>query len=230
MLFGSPEQRREAAIEKREDRPEGAYGLASAVLETKRWDADITERFAEDRSYWDASRQVKYYLERTPEDLSWGILTNGRTWRLYGTKEYGTGAYYEVDLVQLLESGNLEQFKYFYVFLRPAAFRGASGETFLDRIWVESENAARQLGEDLQDNVFTALGVLGTGFVETNSLTIDSRRRPRDRVRRELQPRSAAPGDNRGGRRGGHRASVRTRVQYVCHRDVEPARRPLFTC
>jgi hypothetical protein len=89
VLFGSPEQRREAAIEKREDRPEGAYGLASAVLETKRWDADITERFAEDRSYWDASRQVKYYLERTPEDLSWGILTNGRTWRLYGTKSTG---------------------------------------------------------------------------------------------------------------------------------------------
>ena len=70
VLFGSPEQRCEAAIEKREDRPEGAYGLASAVLETKRWDADFTERFAEDRSYRDASHQVKYYLERTPEDLN----------------------------------------------------------------------------------------------------------------------------------------------------------------
>jgi hypothetical protein len=73
----------------------------------------------------------------------------------------------------LLESGNLEQFKYFYVFFWPAAFRGASGETFLDRVQAESESTAQQLGEDLQDNVFTALRVLGTGFVETNSLTID---------------------------------------------------------
>ena len=52
-------------------------------------------------------------------------------------------------------------------------FRGASGETFLDRVWAESESAAQELGTDLQDNVFTALGVLGTGFTETNSLRID---------------------------------------------------------
>jgi hypothetical protein len=127
VLFGSPERRREAAIEKREGRPEGAYGLASAVLEAKQWDANFTERFAEDRSYRDASHQVKYYLERTPEDLSWGILTNGRTWRLYGTKEYETGTYYEIDLVQLLESGNIEAFKYFMYSSdrRPFAARAA---------------------------------------------------------------------------------------------------------
>ena len=52
-------------------------------------------------------------------------------------------------------------------------FRGASGETFLDRVWAESESAAQELGTDLQDNVFTALGVLGTGFTEANSLRID---------------------------------------------------------
>nr|WP_239639448.1 TaqI-like C-terminal specificity domain-containing protein [Halobiforma nitratireducens] len=37
----------------------------------------------------------------------------------------------------------------------------------------ESETVAQELGEDLQDNVFTALRVLGRGFVETNDLEID---------------------------------------------------------
>jgi hypothetical protein len=59
------------------------------------------------------------------------------------------------------------------LFFQPAAFRGSSGETFLDRVWAESETAAQQLGADLQDNVFTALGVLGTGFAATNELRID---------------------------------------------------------
>src|SRR5699024_7164672 len=99
-------------------------------------------------------------------------LTNGKKWRLYGTKDYETETYYEVDLVDLLESGSVEVFKYFYVFFRPAAFRESAGTTFLDTVWSESETAAQELGEDLQDNVFTALRVLGEGFVAKNDLHI----------------------------------------------------------
>ncbi len=40
-------------------------------------------------------------------------------------------------------------------------------------MWSESETVAQELGEDLQDNVFTAVRVLGRGFVETNDLEID---------------------------------------------------------
>nr|WP_050034247.1 N-6 DNA methylase [Halorubrum halophilum] len=40
-------------------------------------------------------------------------------------------------------------------------------------MWSESETAAQELGEDLQDNVFRALRVLGKGFVESNDLEID---------------------------------------------------------
>jgi hypothetical protein len=102
------------------------------------------------------------------------VLTNGRKWRLYGTNDYETQTYYEVDLPELLERGDLEAFKYFYVFFRLAAFRESAGATFLDEVWSESETASQELGEDLQDNVFTALRVLGRGFVETNDdLTID---------------------------------------------------------
>lgn len=143
------------------------------LTEAKQWDADFTTRFSEQRPYRNASHQIKHYLEQTPENIQWGILTNGRKWRLYGTNDYETQTYYEVDLPELLEQDNLEAFKYFYLFFRPAAFRESVGTTFLNEVWSESETAAQELGEDLQDNVFTALRILGHGFVETNGLNID---------------------------------------------------------
>ncbi|WP_142857853.1 Eco57I restriction-modification methylase domain-containing protein [Salinigranum halophilum] len=173
LLFESDEVRRDASLRKRDGEVEAMYGLASAVLEAKQWGADFTKRFAETRSYRDASHQIKYYLEHTPERLQWGILTDGKKWRLYGTKDYATETYYEVDLPELLMSGDVEKFKYFYLFFRPEAFREVSGTSFLETVWNESETAAQELGEDLQDNVFTALRVLGEGFIETNDLSID---------------------------------------------------------
>jgi hypothetical protein len=145
LLFESGDTRRGAALKKKKGDAEAMYGLASAVLEAKQWDADFSQRFSEHRSYRDASHQTKYYLERTPEDLQWGILTDGRKWRLYGTKDYATETYYEVDLPELIESGDLEAFKYFYVFFRPEAFRETSGTSFLDTVWSESETAAQEL-------------------------------------------------------------------------------------
>ena len=174
LLFEDDTARRDAAevylsTDDTTDLFEGGLGL----VEAKQWDADFTERFSEERPYRNASHQVKHYLERTPENIQWSILTNGRKWRLYGTKDYETQTYYEVDLPALLEEDNLEKFKYFYVFFRPAVFRESAGTTFLDTVWSESETASQELGEDLQNNVFTALRVLGRGFIEANDLAID---------------------------------------------------------
>jgi len=173
LLFGSSDDRIEATERQSAGDLEAMYGRSLGVLEAKRWDADFEKRFHEDRQYRDASHQIKYYLERTPDTVQWGILTDGRKWRLYGTKDYETGTYYEVDLPELLERGDTEAFKRFFVFFRAAAFRESAGTTLLDTVWSESEAAAEDLGEDLQDNVFTALRVLGRGFVETNDLDID---------------------------------------------------------
>ncbi|WP_066418716.1 Eco57I restriction-modification methylase domain-containing protein [Halorubrum aethiopicum] len=181
LLYESSEARRGAAERKLQHDQEGMFSRASALLEAKQWGHDFEKRFSEERSYRDASHQVKYYLERTPGDLQWGILTDGRKWRLYGTKDYETQTYYEVDLPELLESGDLQQFKYFYCFFRPEAFVEVAGTSFLETVWSESETAAQELGEDLQDNVFTALRVLGKGFVESNDLNID----PEDETERE---------------------------------------------
>jgi type I restriction-modification system DNA methylase subunit len=173
LLFESVEDRRDAQNLKATGNAAGAFGQASALLEAKQWDADFSTRFSEERPYRDASHQVKHYLERTPQNLQWGILTNGRRWRLYGTKDYETETFYEVDLPELIESGDVQRFKYFFCFFRPDAFHESAGTTFLDTVWKESERASQELGEDLQDNVFTALRMLGKGFAHTNDLDID---------------------------------------------------------
>jgi type I restriction-modification system DNA methylase subunit len=174
LLFESREVRADAARRRKDGETEAMFGKASAVLEAKQWGADFDERFSERRSYRDASHQIKYYLERTPEETKWGILTNGKQWRLYGTKDYATETFYEVDLPELLETGDLETFKYFYAFFRPEAFTETAGTSFLDTVWNESETAAQELGEDLQDSVFTALRILAEGFIETNDLDISA--------------------------------------------------------
>lgn len=174
LLFDGSETRRTAAeIYRESDETVDLFDRAVGIVEAKRWGADFSATFDERRPYRNASHQIKHYLERTPPSIQWGILTNGRTWRLYGTDDYETRTYYEVDLPALLETGSLEEFKYFYAFFRSAAFQGPTGRTFLDAVHAESETAAQELGADLQDNVFTALRVLGRGFVETNALDID---------------------------------------------------------
>ncbi|MFB1064040.1 Eco57I restriction-modification methylase domain-containing protein [Natrinema sp. H-ect4] len=174
LLFEDTAARRDAAeVYLSSEDTADLFDRGVGLVEAKQWNADFTARFSDQRPYRNASHQIKHYLERTPERIQWGVLTNGRKWRLYGTKDYETQTYYEVDLPELLERGDLDAFKYFYAFFRPDAFRESGGTTFLDSVWSESETVAQELGEDLQDNVFTAVRVLGRGFVETNDLAID---------------------------------------------------------
>jgi hypothetical protein len=175
LLFESTSHRRDAAeVYLRTEDTTDLFKHGVGLVEAKQWDAAFNIEFSEQRPYRNASHQTKHYLENTPPNIQWGVLTNGRKWRLYGTNDYETQTYYEVDLPALLENGDLERFKYFFVFFRSGAFHESGGTTFLDEVWSESETASQELGESLQDNVFTALRVLGRGFVETNdNLDID---------------------------------------------------------
>jgi type I restriction-modification system DNA methylase subunit len=174
LLLDSETDARDAAMLEQAGDHVAMYKRGMGILEAKQWGADFSQKFSEGRNYRDASHQIKYYLERTPEPVRWGILTDGKKWRLYGTKDYETETYYEVDLQELLESGTLEEFKRFFVFFRAEALRESGGTTLLDEVWSESETAAQELGEDLQDDVFTALRIVGRGFIEYNDLDIDS--------------------------------------------------------
>jgi hypothetical protein len=170
LLFSSPNIRRRA---RNLGNMNETYKKSLGFLEAKQWDEDL-ERSYVGRPYPNASSQIRHYLDRTPENIRWGFLTNGRKWRIYSNRVYETQIYYEVDLIELITNGTLSDFKYFYIFFHRDALTGAIGESFLDKVYRESEIYAEQLGENLQDNVFTALRVLGEGFVECNDLNVTS--------------------------------------------------------
>jgi hypothetical protein len=111
------------------------------------------------------SFQIDVYLRDTAP--KWAILTSGRFWRLYHeTTSYKLDSFYEVDLPGLLASGDLENFKYFYLFFRREAFgRTVDGGSFLDMVREGSVAYAQEIGEDLQENVYRAMKILAQGFL-----------------------------------------------------------------
>jgi hypothetical protein len=98
------------------------------------------------------------------EIAPWGIVTNGKIWRLYSAQAHSRATnYYEIDLEETLASPDPGQaFRYFYLFFRAEAYetgeRAISGEvqelTFLDALREESSLYAQELGDRLKERVF----------------------------------------------------------------------------
>lgn len=111
------------------------------------------------------SFQIDVYLRDTPP--KWGILSNGRLWRLYHeSTSYKLDSFYEVDLPALLAAGDPEDFKYFYLFFRRSAFpKAVDADSFLDRVRDGSLAFAQEIQEDLQKNVYRAMKILAEGFL-----------------------------------------------------------------
>ncbi|WP_246259711.1 hypothetical protein [Oxynema aestuarii] len=151
------------------------YHKVTAIAEAKYWERalskvsknDKRDRFKNDNP----SFQIVNYLTGTGVD--WGVLTNGREWRLY----YRQGSSkakesYQIDLVEILESEKdepeqLEKFKYFWLFFRRDAFvKDAYGKTFLDRVREESTTYATEVEAELKKLVFERVFPdLAGGFV-----------------------------------------------------------------
>ena len=158
---------------------EEAYAAeALTVGEVKRWDTPLGKKRKgggpsfEDRN---PSWQIDYYVRAT--GLDWGILTNGRLWRLvHEDTSHRLQIYYEVDLVQLLEEADPDRMRYFTLFFCQAAFRpDRLGRVFLDDALAASNAYAVELEEDLEENVYHALERLMQGFLDlpTNNLVAD---------------------------------------------------------
>lgn len=144
------------------------YQNAVAVADAKRWGRPLDTRGSgeHERDFENPSYQIHVYLQETP--TRWAVLTDGKKWRLYyGPTSHRLDSYYEIDLPTVLEKGDLEDFKNFYLFFRHEAFlEDSSGECFLDEVYSESNIFAQELGEDLQDNIYEAIKVLSEGFMQ----------------------------------------------------------------
>jgi hypothetical protein len=143
------------------------YRHAVAVGDAKSWKISLDKSRKGQGSFemQNPSYQIDVYLRDTAP--KWAILTSGRFWRLYHeTTSYKLDYYYEVDLPALLAAGDIENFKYFYLFFRREAFgQTVDGGCFLDRVREESVAYAQEIGEDLKENVYRAMKILAQGFL-----------------------------------------------------------------
>ncbi|GAB4279910.1 MAG: hypothetical protein Kow0080_32410 [Candidatus Promineifilaceae bacterium] len=167
-LFANAAQKAEA--DKHIKNEDAFYPRALAIAEAKYWERPLTKQHADsNRAQFDnrnPSHQIVSYLIGTGVD--WGILTNGRFWRLYYRGASSTAnEFYEVDLVELLESGDPEAFKTFWLFFRKEAFvKGKDGRNFLERVRDGSTTYARAVSDQLKDRVFDEVfPLLAGGFV-----------------------------------------------------------------
>jgi hypothetical protein len=169
-VFFPDEATRQAAVsaQRTEDYTAGAL----AVGEVKRWDTALSKKRKGGGASFEAqnpSWQVDYYVRAT--GLGWGILSNGRLWRLvHKDSSQRLSIYYEVDLVDLLSHGDVGAMRYFTLFFRQAAFRpDAQGRIFLDDALAASNAYAVALEEDLEQNVYQALEHLMQGFLDLSA-------------------------------------------------------------
>jgi hypothetical protein len=131
--------------------------------DAKRWTASLDKERSADEN---PSAQICNYLYRSR--VRWGILCNGRMWRLYEREKSSAGGiYYEVDLEELIKNGNSDRFKYFYLFFRRAAFLpDANGLSFVEKVFQGSLDYAAEVGGRLKESVYDALRLLMNGFFE----------------------------------------------------------------
>ncbi|MFO7948469.1 MAG: class I SAM-dependent DNA methyltransferase, partial [Armatimonadota bacterium] len=164
--FFATEQSKSAALEADRGGAE-FWGHAIAVGDAKTWDRSLDRKLSA-TSGWDnqnPSFQIYHYLAGT--GCRWGILTNGRLWRIYpGDPKPSMEDYYEVDLLQALQAEDPTDFAYFFLFFRRVAFvSDDEGETFLDYVRDESDRFAAKLREDVREHVYDALRLACEGFL-----------------------------------------------------------------
>jgi TaqI-like C-terminal specificity domain/Eco57I restriction-modification methylase/N-6 DNA Methylase len=144
------------------------YSRAIALAEGKFWDRDLDRRVVTDRDYLTNANpafQTVNYLIQTGRD--WGILTNGRLWRLYyRNSPQPLENFFETDLVEVLRTGGFDQFHhYFWGFFSMEALRPAAGGRHIDSVLSGSRDYAVDVGSGLRTQVFQALTRLAAGFI-----------------------------------------------------------------
>lgn len=99
------------------------FSSALGVMRVLGWGASLDEIESELGTYspaYDVDRDLRN------TDTNWGILTNGRVWRLFHRDSSGLmSTYFELDLVQALESNDGDAFKYFWLIFSPEGLGGS---------------------------------------------------------------------------------------------------------
>ena len=141
-------------------------GRAYAVGDAKYWDRTLDASLkgtGDPATNANPSSQIDFYIRHS--GLDWGILTNGRLWRLYHKdSSKHLDRYYEVDLPALLADNDPARFAYFFAFFGRRAF--GEWELGVGAIRLASDRYAQAVSDSLKGQVFTALRHLAQGFLD----------------------------------------------------------------
>ena len=141
---------------------EERYRDAVVVEESKRFGLPLDARGQDGRRRATTPHdQIVRYLS-TAEVVSdgrirWGVLTDGGVWRLYDyrARPRATG-YFEANLGEILESGDNDRLRTFYLLFRRDSFEAQEGATvsFLETALAEGRRYEQQVAQDLSAVVF----------------------------------------------------------------------------
>lgn len=143
---------------------------ALTVVEVKQWEVNLSKKTGNQPTFADQNPmyQIDTYLTLT--GLEWGVLSNGRFWRLLHKNSSRTlETYFEIDLLAALTHPDdgfaTAVAAYFWLFFSDTAFRPEpQGHTFLQEALDQSRAYALALEADLRDNAYRALEQLIIGF------------------------------------------------------------------
>jgi len=156
------------------DLKQGAF----AVGDAKQWERSLDRAIGGSDAFSNKNPSYQIFFYMLHSGLPWGILTNGRYWRIYHKDTaHKLEIYYEVDLPFLLMPDGvsdeiaLRNFLYFYTFFRRQAFD--SGPLSLEQILLASTEYAQGVSEGLRQQVYDALRYVAQGFFDhpDNKLT-----------------------------------------------------------
>ena len=158
LLFTDADSKQRAAERKAGER----FQYATVVEESKRFGLSLDSRDKTDKVQPNSPHgQILRYLAtadiESESQIRWGILTNGRVWRLYDYRARPrVSGYYEADLAALIESGNEDELRILYLLFRRDALTRQSGATttFLEAALAEGRQYEEQVAKDLSSIVF----------------------------------------------------------------------------
>ncbi|MBT4791829.1 MAG: N-6 DNA methylase [Halobacteriovoraceae bacterium] len=143
------------------------FKKATAVADAKDWGINLDGKGFSNKN---PSFQIINYLKQT--DKEWGVLTDGRYWRIYSTRsESKHTTYYEIDLIKILAAGDYERFKYFFNFFRVEAFEPQSSlndRCFLDFVFDDGKFYSQRVKSNLGERVYKVVDTICKGFLEGN--------------------------------------------------------------
>jgi type I restriction-modification system DNA methylase subunit len=166
------------------------WAPAAAVGDAKGWDVSLDRPIMTRGQREFPPQQIEWYLDRS--GLEYGILTNGRLWRvsprLRQAHQGRFNTYYEFDLEKfltewfakrgelLIEDVLVDDALYFYLLFGPVGYRATDERKPLIVRAIEGSSTYRVgVGEDLRRRAFEAVRLATDGFLSfaTNGLNAD---------------------------------------------------------